>query len=55
MELFPSIISRAKTLQVVHSEASGHASGSLHLVRFSSHKKLCIQKQNIYVARLITK
>ncbi|KAL7111179.1 hypothetical protein ACP275_05G071800 [Erythranthe tilingii] len=32
MELFPSIISRAKTLQMVHSEASGHASGSLHLM-----------------------
>ncbi|EPS65132.1 hypothetical protein M569_09641, partial [Genlisea aurea] len=32
MELFPSIISRAKTLQVVHSEVSGHASGSLHLM-----------------------
>lgn len=32
MELFPSIISRAKTLQVVHSEVSGHASGSIHLV-----------------------
>ncbi|XP_073312971.1 homeobox-leucine zipper protein HDG5 [Primulina huaijiensis] len=32
MELFPSIISRAKTLQVVHSSVSGHASGSLHLM-----------------------
>ncbi|KAI3469172.1 hypothetical protein Pfo_025835 [Paulownia fortunei] len=32
MELFPSIISRAKTLQVVHSGVSGHASGSLHLM-----------------------
>lgn len=32
MELFPCIISRAKTLQVVHSEMSGHASGSIHLV-----------------------
>lgn len=32
MELFPSIISRAKTLQVVHSEVPGHATGSIHLV-----------------------
>ncbi|CAI9755331.1 unnamed protein product [Fraxinus pennsylvanica] len=32
MELFPSIISRAKTLQVVHSGVSGHATGSLHLM-----------------------
>ncbi|KAL6556977.1 hypothetical protein OROHE_006853 [Orobanche hederae] len=33
MELFPSIISRAKTLQVVHSEVhSGNATGSLHLM-----------------------
>ncbi|KAL8520460.1 hypothetical protein ACS0TY_011111 [Phlomoides rotata] len=32
MELFPCIISRAKTLQVVHSEMSGHASGSIHLM-----------------------
>lgn len=32
MELFPSIISRAKTIQVVLSEVSGHASGSLHLM-----------------------
>ncbi|KAG8374589.1 hypothetical protein BUALT_Bualt10G0011100 [Buddleja alternifolia] len=32
MELFPSIISRAKTLQIVHSAVSGHASGSLHLM-----------------------
>ncbi|KAL2233095.1 homeobox-leucine zipper protein HDG5 isoform X2 [Sesamum indicum] len=32
MELFPCIISRAKTLQVVHSEVSGHANGSLHLM-----------------------
>ncbi|GER34654.1 homeobox-leucine zipper family protein [Striga asiatica] len=33
MELFPSIVSRAKTLQVVHSGvSSGHATGSLHLM-----------------------
>ncbi|XP_022881662.1 homeobox-leucine zipper protein HDG5 [Olea europaea var. sylvestris] len=32
MELFPSIISRAKTLQIVHSGVSGHAAGSLHLM-----------------------
>ncbi|KAG6399190.1 hypothetical protein SASPL_140666 [Salvia splendens] len=32
MELFPSIISRAKTLQVVHSEAPGHVTGSIHLM-----------------------
>ncbi|GAA0141627.1 homeodomain transcription factor [Lithospermum erythrorhizon] len=32
MELFPSIISRAKTLQVIASGASGHASGSLFLM-----------------------
>ncbi|GFQ04741.1 homeobox-leucine zipper protein roc3 [Phtheirospermum japonicum] len=33
VELFPSIISRAKTLQVVHTEVnSGHATGSLHLM-----------------------
>ncbi|KAL0446463.1 UNVERIFIED_CONTAM: Homeobox-leucine zipper protein ROC3 [Sesamum latifolium] len=38
MELFPCIISRAKTLQVVHSEVSGHANGSLHLkFRFFPH------------------
>lgn len=32
MELFPSIVSRAKTLQVVNSGISGHASGSLQLM-----------------------
>ncbi|XP_059643825.1 homeobox-leucine zipper protein ROC3 [Cornus florida] len=32
MELFPSIISRAKTLQIITSGVSGHASGSLHLM-----------------------
>lgn len=32
IELFPSIISRAKTLQVVTSGVSGHASGSLQLM-----------------------
>ncbi|XP_057777731.1 homeobox-leucine zipper protein HDG5 isoform X1 [Salvia miltiorrhiza] len=32
MELFPSIISRAKTLQVVHSDVPGHATGSIHLM-----------------------
>ncbi|KAJ7943866.1 Homeobox-leucine zipper protein [Quillaja saponaria] len=32
MELFPSIVSRAKTLQVLSSSASGHASGSLQLM-----------------------
>ncbi|GMH22588.1 hypothetical protein Nepgr_024431 [Nepenthes gracilis] len=32
MELFPSIISRAKTIQIVASGVSGHASGSLHLM-----------------------
>ncbi|XP_051119484.1 homeobox-leucine zipper protein ROC3-like [Andrographis paniculata] len=32
MELFPSIVSRAKVLQVVHSEISGHANGSLYLM-----------------------
>ncbi|PIN18690.1 Transcription factor, contains HOX domain [Handroanthus impetiginosus] len=32
MELYPCLIARAKTLQVVHSEVSGHASGSLHLM-----------------------
>ena len=33
MELFPSIISRAKTLQVITSGVNGNANGSLHLVR----------------------
>ncbi|XP_031376420.1 homeobox-leucine zipper protein HDG5-like isoform X2 [Punica granatum] len=32
MELFPSIVSRAKTIQVIASGISGHASGSLHLM-----------------------
>ncbi|KAI8530510.1 hypothetical protein RHMOL_Rhmol11G0064700 [Rhododendron molle] len=32
VELFPSIISRAKTLQIITSGVSGHANGSLHLV-----------------------
>ncbi|XP_058191041.1 homeobox-leucine zipper protein ROC3 isoform X2 [Rhododendron vialii] len=32
VELFPSIISRAKTLQIITSGVSGHASGSLHLM-----------------------
>lgn len=32
MELFPSIISRAKTLQVITSGVSGHANGSLQLM-----------------------
>lgn len=32
MEMFPSIISRARTLQVVASSASANANGSLHLV-----------------------
>ncbi|KAJ7953410.1 Homeobox-leucine zipper protein [Quillaja saponaria] len=32
MELFPSIVSRAKTVQVISSGASGHASGSLQLM-----------------------
>lgn len=54
MELFPSIISRAKTLQVVHSEVPGHASGSIHLVKtiynscyfFSSH--ISFSSKHIY-------
>ncbi|KAL8150532.1 hypothetical protein V2J09_020340 [Rumex salicifolius] len=32
IELFPSIISRAKTIQIVTSTTSGQASGSLHLM-----------------------
>ncbi|KAI4371518.1 hypothetical protein MLD38_019743 [Melastoma candidum] len=32
MELFPSIVARAKTIQVVASGDSGNASGSLHLM-----------------------
>ncbi|KAI3420573.1 uncharacterized protein J3R85_012655, partial [Psidium guajava] len=32
MELFPTIVSRAKTIQVIASGVSGHASGSLHLM-----------------------
>ncbi|CAI9095260.1 OLC1v1031159C1 [Oldenlandia corymbosa var. corymbosa] len=32
MELFPSIVSRAKTIQVVTSGVSGHASGTLQLM-----------------------
>ncbi|KAL8141753.1 hypothetical protein V2J09_014785 [Rumex salicifolius] len=32
VELFPSIVSRAKTLQIVASGVSGQASGSLHLM-----------------------
>ncbi|KAK4252710.1 hypothetical protein QN277_014452 [Acacia crassicarpa] len=32
MELFPTIVSRAKTVQVILSGASGHASGSLQLM-----------------------
>ncbi|XP_021852084.1 homeobox-leucine zipper protein HDG5 isoform X2 [Spinacia oleracea] len=32
VELFPSIVSRAKTLQIIASGVSGHASGSLHLI-----------------------
>ncbi|KAL3499978.1 hypothetical protein ACH5RR_039071 [Cinchona calisaya] len=32
MELFPSIVARAKTLQVISSGVSGHASGTLQLM-----------------------
>ncbi|XP_042503933.1 homeobox-leucine zipper protein ROC3 [Macadamia integrifolia] len=32
MELFPSIVTRAKTVQIITSGVSGHASGSLHLM-----------------------
>ncbi|XP_057763099.1 homeobox-leucine zipper protein HDG5 isoform X1 [Arachis stenosperma] len=32
MELFPTIVSRAKTVQIISSNASGHASGSLQLM-----------------------
>ncbi|XP_047342640.1 homeobox-leucine zipper protein HDG5 [Impatiens glandulifera] len=32
LELFPSVVSRAKTLQIITSPVSGHASGSLHLM-----------------------
>ncbi|KAK9120520.1 hypothetical protein Syun_018137 [Stephania yunnanensis] len=32
MELFPSIVARARTIQVVTTGVSGHASGSLHLM-----------------------
>ncbi|VFQ66433.1 unnamed protein product [Cuscuta campestris] len=32
MELFPSIVARAKTIQVVVPGVSGHATGSLHLM-----------------------
>ncbi|CAO2838043.1 unnamed protein product [Amaranthus hypochondriacus] len=32
VELFPSIVSRAKTIQILASGVSGHASGSLHLM-----------------------
>lgn len=32
MELFPTIVSRAKTVQVISSGVAGHASGSLQLV-----------------------
>jgi len=32
MELFPTIVSRAKTVQIISSGASGHASGTLQLV-----------------------
>ncbi|KAK7307332.1 hypothetical protein VNO77_40290 [Canavalia gladiata] len=32
MELFPTIVSRAKTIQIISSGASGHASGTLQLM-----------------------
>ncbi|PIA58672.1 hypothetical protein AQUCO_00500546v1 [Aquilegia coerulea] len=32
MDIFPSIISRAKTVQIISSGIAGHASGSLHLM-----------------------
>lgn len=32
MELFPTIVSRAKTVQIISSGASGHASGTLQLM-----------------------
>lgn len=35
VELFPSIVSRAKTLQIISSGVTEHASGSLHLVSIS--------------------
>lgn len=38
MELFPSIVARAKTVQIIASGVSG-ASGSLHLVAPHSHLK----------------
>ena len=44
MELFPSIISRAKTVQVITSGVSGHANGSLHLVIRHSIPKTDIRK-----------
>lgn len=37
MELFPSIISRAKTLQVITSGVNRTANGSLQLVRVYIH------------------
>lgn len=49
MDLFPSIVARAKTVQIVTSGISGHASGSLHLVSiwqelgFESSIYQCIQ------------
>lgn len=36
-ELFPSIVSRAKTIQIVSSDISGHPSGSLHLMYAEFH------------------
>lgn len=36
MELFPSIVSRAKTVQVIQADPSGQANGSLQLVGISN-------------------
>lgn len=37
LELFPSIVSRAKTIQVLAMGVGGNASGSLHLVCIHTH------------------
>lgn len=61
MELFPSVVSRAKTVQVIQADPSGQANGSLQLVGISNsqmmtnlinkmrHKFIsCIRKLNFF-------
>jgi hypothetical protein len=49
MELFPTIVARARTVQIIASGASGHASGTLQLVGV----KLLLQYRYSFEFRLL--